>query len=87
MLSDGRGGGGGGGGRGRGRYALRRSRSAEASRLPLDERTWREAHAAFKGIKIELTHFPGSRRKKSVAAAHWAPANRQMFRDDTGRVK
>lgn len=55
-------------------------------RLPLDERTWREAHAAFKGIKIELTHFPGSRRKKTCRGLTKLPANRQMFCDDTGRV-
>ena len=60
VLSDGRGGGGGGGG-GRGRGDMRSGGpdAPRLPRLPLDERTWREAHAAFKGIKIELTHFPG----------------------------
>jgi len=87
VLSDGRGGGGGGGG-GRGRGDMRSGGpdAPRLPRLPLDERTWREAHAAFKGIKIELTHFPGSRRKKTCRGLTKLPANRQMFRDDTGRV-
>ena len=87
VLSDGRGGGGGGGGRGRGDMRSGGPEAPRLPRLPLDERTWREAHAAFKGIKIELTHFPGSRRKKTCRGLTKLPANRQMFRDDTGRVK
>ena len=87
VLSDGRGGGGGGGGRGRGDMRSGGPDAPRLPRLPLDERTWREAHAAFKGIKIELTHFPGSRRKKTCRGLTKLPANRQMFRDDTGRVK
>ena len=85
VLSDGRGGGG-GGGRGRGDMRSGGPDAPRLPRLPLDERTWREAHAAFKGIKIELTHFPGSRRKKTCRGLTKLPANRQMFRDDTGRV-
>ena len=34
--------------------------------VPLSPHDFKRAHAAFKGIKVQLTHFQGQRRSKQV---------------------
>lgn len=82
-------GGGGGGGRGGGVGGASSSSSSLANiillPLPLDVRHWKEAHAAFKGLKVELTHFPGQKRRKTSRGLSKLSAQRLKFRDDQNR--
>lgn len=51
----------------------------------MHDRDKKEAKAAFKGIKIELTHFPGQRRRKLSRGLSDNSATDENFRDDQGR--
>jgi len=80
----GRGGGGrdGGGGRGGGRGGGGGPPSAIQR---LEGRQWKEAHATFKGVKVELTHFPGQRRRKLCRGLSKLSAKDLTFTDDQNR--
>jgi len=50
--------------------------------LPLRQRDYKTASAAFKGVKVELTHFPGQRRTKVCRGLSRQSARDIKFRDD-----
>ena len=54
-------------------------------RLPLQPREFREANAAFKGIKVRLTHFSGQKRQKLLRGLSKQSAKETYFKDDKGR--
>jgi len=84
VLDRGGGGGGrGGAGGGRGGSGGRGARP-EMPRLPLQAREFKEANAAFKGIKVRLTHFSGQKRQKLLRGLSKQSAEETYFKDDKG---
>ncbi|KAK3281973.1 Protein argonaute-3 [Cymbomonas tetramitiformis] len=46
---------------------------------------WKAMNRAFKGLKVELTHLPGKRRRKLITGLSRLPASDIRFRDDQHR--
>ena len=80
------GGGTGGGGRGgRGGRGPSTSSNPTLPQLPLRKRDFDIANAAFKGIRVTLTHFPGQKRRKQVRGFSKVSAGELFFKDDNNR--
>ena len=66
-------------------FLYNQSSQAPAPQLLLRKRDWDTANAAFKGIRVTLSHFPGQTRRKQIRGISKKNADEIFFKDDAGR--